>query len=69
MAIRVITVIAPKTFTQTWPIGGRVREVASPNRLGTITNVHGTGNFAKIFVHLDGRPITVFAPSQLLSLS
>jgi hypothetical protein len=56
------------TFQQTWRIGRRVQEKASPHRKGTIRARRGTGTNAVIVVNLDGRPPASFRPAQLTPL-
>ena len=56
------------TFQQTWRVGRRVQEKASPFRKGTIRARQGTGANARITVALDGRPPATFHPAQLTPL-
>ena len=59
---------AAQTFQQTWRIGRAVREVAPPNRTGTIRARSGTGQNAVITVTFTGRPPVSFHPAQLTLL-
>lgn len=46
-------------------VGQRVRETAPPHRLGTIVRIYHAGNYATIWVRLDGLGIASFAPGGL----
>ena len=59
---------AAQTFQQTWRIGRRVQEVATPHRKGSVRVVQGTGPNAVIVVNLDGHPPASFHPAQLTPL-
>lgn len=59
---------AAATFHQTWRIGRRVQEAATPHRKGTIRNVRGTGGNAIVIVGLDGFTQVSFHPAQLTLL-
>ena len=45
--------------------GSRVREINPPHRAGTVVVIHGRGQYARVFVRLDGRGIVAFYPSAL----
>lgn len=49
----------------TFRTGQRVREIAPPQRRGTVTRVQRTGKYARIWVRIDGRGIVAFYPAQI----
>lgn len=49
----------------TFRTGQRVREIAPPQRRGTVQKVVRTGKYSRVFVHIDGRGIVAFYPAQL----
>lgn len=46
-------------------VGQRVKEIAPPQRRGTIVRITRPGNYCTIFVRLDGLGIASFTPSAL----
>lgn len=46
-------------------VGQRVKENAPPHRKGTIVRIYHPGNYATVFVRIDGLGIGSFPPSAL----